>query len=101
MAEMKDPVKVAPKNFKVAFENERVRVLDIKLRAGGKLPTHSHPDYVAIALGGACRVKFASPEEEPQEVEFKPGETFWRKAESHGVENIGQRECHVLNIELK
>lgn len=95
-----DPVKVAPAIYKVSTENAQVRVLDVHLAAGGKVPMHSHPGYVAVALT-ACNVRFTSPAGKSQDVDFKPGDAAWRDAETHSVENIGKSECHVLNIELK
>jgi quercetin dioxygenase-like cupin family protein len=41
-----DLVKVAPKICKVLLENDRVRVLEIRFKPGGKLPMHSHPAYI-------------------------------------------------------
>ncbi len=45
-----DPVQVAPNNYKVVFENERVRVLSFHARPGEKWPLHVHPDAVTISL---------------------------------------------------
>ncbi|MDP9362481.1 MAG: cytoplasmic protein [Acidobacteriota bacterium] len=95
-----DPVKVAPDNYKVTTNNTRVRVVDIHLKPGDKVPMHSHPGYVAVALT-PCKVRFTSPAGKTQDVEFKAGDANWRDAETHAVQNIGESECHVLNIELK
>jgi len=95
-----DPVKVAPEVYKVTSDNQYVRVLDVHLKPGGKSPMHSHPGYVAVALT-PCRVRFSAPDGKSQEVELKGGESSWRDAESHSVENIGTADCHVMNIEVK
>jgi quercetin dioxygenase-like cupin family protein len=95
-----DPVKAAPESYKVTSENRYVRVLDIHLTASGKVPMHSHPGYVAVALT-PCKVRFTSPDGKTQEAEFKPGEAVWREAESHSAENLSTSECHALNIEVK
>ena len=39
-----DPVKVDPKHYVVEFENDRVRVVRIKYKAGEKSVMHSHPE---------------------------------------------------------
>lgn len=96
-----DPVKVAPELYKVALENKRVRVLETNIKPGDKTPTHSHPAYIALALDKDCKVRFTQPDGNTHEAEFKAGEMAWRDPETHGVENIGTTECHVLNIELK
>jgi quercetin dioxygenase-like cupin family protein len=95
-----DPVKVAPKIYKVLLENDRVRVLEIRLKPGGKAPMHSHPAYIAYALS-TCKVRFTLPDGTTKEVKMKAGEAAWSDAESHAVENIGSTKVHVLNIELK
>lgn len=95
-----DPVKVAPEVYKVTSDNQYVRVLDVHLKPGGKSSMHSHPGYVAVALT-PCRVRFSAPDGKSQEVELKGGESSWRDAESHSVENIGTADCHVMNIEVK
>ena len=95
-----DPVKVAPDNYKVTVNNSRVRVLDVHIKPGEKIPMHSHPGYVAVGIT-PCKVRFTSPDGKSAEVDLKEGETFWRDAESHAAENIGTAECHALNIEVK
>lgn len=95
-----DPVKVAPGNYKATTDNASVRVLDVHLKPGEKVPMHSHPGYVAVALT-PCKVRFTNLAGKTQDVEFKPGDAAWRDAETHAAQNIGESECHVLNIELK
>jgi quercetin dioxygenase-like cupin family protein len=95
-----DPAKVAPESYKVTSENKYVRVLDIHLKASAKVPMHSHPGYVAVALT-PCKVRFTTPDGKTQEAEFKPGEAVWREAESHSAESLNSSECHALNIEVK
>ncbi len=97
----KDSLRATPGTHKLAFENDRVRVVDVNLKPGGKAEMHSHPDYMAVALGENCKVKFTSADGREEEAEFKTGDTVWRGAESHTVQNIGRTECHVLNIEFK
>jgi quercetin dioxygenase-like cupin family protein len=95
-----DPVAVAPDKYKALQENERVRVLEVRLQPGDKLAMHSHPDYVSCSLSGG-KVRFTAPDGKTTDVELKPGETQFRAAETHAVENIGTGELRVLNIELK
>ncbi len=95
-----DPAKVTPKTHKVLFENERVRVLDVRVATGQKVPMHSHPGYVVYALT-PYKVKFTSPDGKATIVEGKAGEAGWRDAETHAPENVGTKELHVLNIEIK
>ena len=95
-----DPVKVAPKIYKVLLENSRVRVLETRLRPGGKSPMHSHPAYIAYALS-TFKIRLTLPDGKTEEVKMKAGKATWRDAESHAVDNIGRTDDHVLIIELK
>jgi len=95
-----DPVKVAPKNCKILLENDRVRVVETRLRAGGKMPMHSHPAYIIYALS-SHKVKVTFPDGKTKEVKIKAGEALWSEGVSHAVDNIGTTEAHVLNIEFK
>lgn len=95
-----DPVKVAPDIYKVALENSHVRVLDIRLAPGGKIPMHSHPAFVIYALGD-CKVKFTYPGGKSEEVVMTAGQAVWSKPVTHAAENVGTTELHVLNIEMK
>jgi quercetin dioxygenase-like cupin family protein len=95
-----DPVKVAPDKYKVIFNNDKVRVLDVHLKAGEKSPMHSHPNYIVYSFTNGS-VKFTAKDGKTADVKMKAGECMWRNAESHAVENTGKTEVHVLNIELK
>ena len=47
-----DATKVAPHVYKVVFENERARVLEVRMKPGESTTRHSHPDYVVYVLSG-------------------------------------------------
>ena len=95
-----DPVKVSPTTYKVLLDNDRVRVLDVRLKPGQKVPMHSHPAYVVYALSD-FKVKFTLPDGKTADVDGKAGVASWRDAESHAAENVASSELHVLNVELK
>ena len=46
MARAQDPVPRYPRNYRVLVENDRVRVLDFRLRKGDTEELHSHPAHV-------------------------------------------------------
>lgn len=95
-----DPVKQSPDKYKVIFNNDKVRILDVRLKAGDKSPMHSHPNYIVYSFTNST-VKFTSKDGKTAEVKTKAGQCMWRNAESHAVENTGKTEVHVLNIEMK
>ena len=51
-----DAVSVAPDVYKVLFENDRVRVLEVRANPGETSPAHTHPDSVIHALSDATLV---------------------------------------------
>jgi hypothetical protein len=55
-----DAATVAPHVYKVVFENERARVLEVRMKPGESTSIHSHPDYVVYLLSGG-KVRFTSP----------------------------------------
>jgi quercetin dioxygenase-like cupin family protein len=100
-AEAQDPVKVAPNNFTVLLENERVRVLDFHTKAGVKIPLHSHPAYISYSISGAGKTKFTSADGKVTEPAAKTGQATWHEAETHASEYEGTGTAHVLLVELK
>jgi quercetin dioxygenase-like cupin family protein len=100
-ARAQDPVKVAPNNFTVLLENERVRVLDFHTKAGVKIPLHSHPAYISYSISGAGKTKFTSADGKVTEPPAKTGQATWHEAETHASEYEGTGTAHVLLVELK
>jgi quercetin dioxygenase-like cupin family protein len=96
----KDPVKVCPDITKVLFENDRVRVTETNLKAGAKMPMHSHPPYVIYALT-AAKVKSTTEDGKSREIDVALGSAEWGDAVTHTIENIGTSDSRVLNFELK
>ena len=95
-----DPVRLAPKNIKVLLENNRVRVYEVRIQPGEKIPMHSHPPHLTYSLSTA-KGKYSSPDGETAIGEAKPGAVFWSEAITHASENVGTTEIHALVVELK
>jgi len=55
-----DAVKVAPDVYKVLFENEKVRVLEVEMEEGSGTEMHSHPDTLIYIISGG-KVTFTNP----------------------------------------
>ena len=95
-----DPVKVAPETHKVLLENDRVRVLDVRIKPGEKVPMHSHPASVGYVLSGG-KIRFTYPDGKTEEREPKAGTASWSEAVTHAAGNVGTTELHVVRTELK
>ncbi len=95
-----DLLTVEPKQATVLLENERVRVLDVRVGAGQEQRMHSHPDHLVYPLS-AYRIKHIAEDGSTSIGERRAGEIVWIPAECHAGENVGETECHVLIVELK
>ena len=95
-----DPVRVAADTHKVAFENQFVRVLDVRVPAGKTEPRHRHPHGMSVYFTDwDAKV---TPDGKPTETRHRAAGTFaWSEAVIHTVQNAGPTEGHILRIELK
>ncbi len=91
---------VPPKDHRVLLENDRVRVLEVRIRPGETSGMHGHPPCVVYALGPA-RVRFAFPDGSSREAEIKEGDTTWSDGGRHEVHNIGMADDLGIIVELK
>ncbi len=95
-----DPAKVAPRQCKVAFENEYVRVLHWTLGPHDKIPMHQHPALVTVTLSDG-KTAYTSPDGKTREVESKAGQASWNDPEKHSSENLSDKQGESFQIELK
>lgn len=95
-----DPVKVDPSRHKVVVENDRVRVLRVKLKAHDKTKQHEHPNGVAIYLTDT-RATFTLVDGKTREGGGKRGEATWAVAEKHSVHNMNAKPAEIILVELK
>ena len=102
-ADAQDAAKVAPFAFRVALENDKVRVLEYTSRPGAGMcgvGKHSHPEHLVVALTDA-KVRVTLPDGRQVVAENKVGDVFWAEAETHTTENVGGRAARALIVELK
>jgi hypothetical protein len=102
-ARAQDPSKVMPRAYRVAFENDKVRVLDFTGRPGMGIcgeGMHSHPAHLTVVLSD-WQGKATTPGGKTVDRARKLGDVFWSDAETHKVENTGTSNSRVLIIELK
>lgn len=95
-----DPVAVSPQYYTVRFENDRVRVLEYRLKPGEKEATHTHPPGVVYILSDAT-IRVTRPDGTVSELKGKAGEVAFREATTHAVENVGTQEARALAVDLK
>lgn len=99
-AARQDPVKVSPGVYKVLFENEQVRVLEMNLTPGQEDQTHSHPREVVYFLG-AAQAQISLPDGKVVDKEIASGEVLYNEAWTHRVKNAGRSAIRAVIVELK
>src|SRR5690349_24070335 len=98
-----DAAKVMPRSYRVAFENDKVRVLDFVAKPGMGVcgeGMHSHPAHLTIVMSD-WQGKAVTPDGKVVGRDKKAGDVFWAEAETHRVENTGKTMSHVMIVELK
>ena len=94
------PLEVAPDMYKLKFENERVRVMEVTFQPGQKIAEHSHPDhFVFVEEGGNLQI--AHPDGSTMDADLKVGDIVWINAETHWAVNTGTTVVRLLVTEIK
>lgn len=96
-----DPVAAYPDNYRVLFEDERVRVLDFTLARGASEAFHRHPPNVAVFLG-EFKIRFQLPDGKTALREARTGDVgYSSEPVIHSPTNIGDTDAHGILIEFK
>lgn len=103
LARAQDANVAQPRSYRVALDNDRVRVLEFVSRPGLGVcgsGMHSHPAHLTVALTPA-KVRVKLPDGKVIVAENKAGDVFWSEAETHETENLTGRDVRALIVELK
>jgi quercetin dioxygenase-like cupin family protein len=95
-----DATRVAPGQYSVVSEDDRVRVLRARYGAGEKSEQHGHPALVAVFVTDA-HARFTLEDGSTQEAQGKAGDTMMMPATTHAVENVGPEAFEIVLVELK
>jgi len=95
-----DPTKIDSKHYKVAFENDSVRVLRIAYGPHEKSVMHEHPNAVAVFLTD-INARFTLPDGKTVDNKQKAGQAIWTPAGKHLPENLGDKAFELILVELK
>jgi quercetin dioxygenase-like cupin family protein len=101
MEQIPDVLKSAAGAYRLLMENERVRVLDLRLGPGEIAPMHNHPDDHVVYVMNNARFRLAFANGQSGEFDLTAGQALWMEAGSHTTENIGTSEGHNLVVEVK
>jgi hypothetical protein len=92
-----------PRSYRVVLENDRVRVLEYKSRAGFGVcgqGMHYHPAHITVSLTGA-KLKRTFPDGKSALADVPPGHVFFAEAETHSAEVLGGAGTRTYIVELK
>jgi beta-alanine degradation protein BauB len=101
MGQVSDVMQAASKAYKLLLENDKVRVMEIRLKPGEKAPMHNHPNNHVVYVMKDTKFKLSFADGKSGEFDLKAGQTLWMEAGSHETENIGKADGHNLIVELK
>ena len=103
VAQAQDAARVDPRNYRIVFENERVRVLDYASQPGGGvcgIGKHTHPAHVTVQMT-PVKVRLTDAASKVQMIDVPAGAIFYEPAITHTTENVGGSGAHAYIIELK
>lgn len=95
-----DPATVSSGTYKLVLENPTVRVFRVGGAAGNKVPLHSHPDHLAIALAPA-KVQITPQGGKPETLDMASESVSYVPAGAHESANVGSTPLDAIVVELR
>jgi len=95
-----DPAAMYPDNYRVMLENDCVRVMDFRLRAGDTERLHRHPAHVLYVLE-SFEIEFTFADGSKGMRIAKAGDVLFSNPVAHSPVNRGLTDAHGILIELK
>jgi len=93
----KHVTQAAPELAKVLLENDRIRVLELKVKKGSKAGMHTHPAYLTYTI---TDFEYKSTKEggKAEHHKMKAGQVDWSYGESHAVEFVAPGRALVIEL---
>ncbi len=101
MTNIPDVLKVTNSGYNLIMDNEKVRVMEMRLKPGQKSPMHNHPSDHVVYVFNDAKFKLSFPDGKMAEFDLKAGQALWIESGPHETENIGVTEGHNLVTEIK
>jgi hypothetical protein len=96
-----DPLKIDPKDYKLEFENDQVRVFRNRIGPNGTVPMHEHTlNRVNVFLTDQ-NVRSTEPNGKTAIAQHKAGEAIWSSPVTHMEQNLNDRPFEVITVEIK
>jgi oxalate decarboxylase/phosphoglucose isomerase-like protein (cupin superfamily) len=101
MRNVPDVLVAAKDVYRLLFENDSIRVMEIELMPGEKALMHNHPHAHLVYVKSTSRLKLTTPEGKERVIDQKAGQTMWVEGGPHEGENIGDTDMDNVVIEVK
>jgi len=96
-----DPLRVAPKNFTLVFENDQVRVLRLKLGPRQSVPMHEYTLNHMVVCMTDLDARMTSPEGAAEVARHKLGDFSWSGPSRQKIDNLSDKPLETVVLELK
>jgi hypothetical protein len=103
-----EPTVAAPKNYRLEFDNDYVRVIRASLAPRDHIPVHQHPTfptvYVYLTDAGPTRFTHITPSYTIERAPVRAGGVRYNRnphEETHVVDNLSDSASEYLRIEMK
>jgi hypothetical protein len=96
-----DPVRLAPKSYRVVLDNPQVRVLHVRIGAKQKVPFHEHVLNRVVVYVTDSHMRIVDGAGKATEAATKAGEVRWAGPGKHSEENLAPGDFVVAVVEVK
>lgn len=103
-----DALLAAPEHHRLAYEDDRVRVLETVIQPGDTTPlhAHAHPGTLYVLSGSDFIRRDAEGavilDSRLAGIELKSGDALWSgPLGPHTLENVGRTPIHIIATEIK
>jgi len=96
-----DPLRVAPQNFTLVFENSQVRILRLKIGPRQSVPMHEYTLNHLVVCMTDLDARMTSPEGEAEVAQHKLGDFSWSGPSQQKIDNLTDKPLETVVLELK
>lgn len=95
-----DATQLDSENANCSFENEFMRIIEVKLAVGESQPTHHGVNRLIYSLT-SYQIEYLSDQMDIKNTKADSGDIHWHTADKHAVKNNGETIAHYLIFEFK
>jgi quercetin dioxygenase-like cupin family protein len=95
-----DASQIDSEHSKNIFENEYLRIIEVKLAGGESQPMHHGVNRLIFSLT-SYQIEYSSDQMATKNMKIESGEIHWHTADKHAVKNTGETMAHYLIFEFK